>query len=45
MKDPDRNKDNLSFDGGDMQQTGEIRLNLRENSRQMLKENSKENVE
>ena len=45
MKDPDRNKENLSSDGGDMQHTGEIRLNLRENLRQMSKENSQANVE
>ena len=45
MKDPNKNKENLSSNGGDMQQTGEIRLNLRENLRQMSKENSQENVE
>ena len=45
MKNLDRNKDNLSSDGSDMQHTGEICLNLRENLRHMSKENSQENVE
>lgn len=45
MKDPDRNKENLSSEGGEMQQNGEIRPNLRENLRQISKENSQANVE
>jgi len=45
LKDLDRNKENLSSEGGDMQQTGEIRQNLRENLRQISKENSEANVE
>lgn len=45
LKDPDRNKENLSSEGGDMQQTGEIRQNLKENLRQISKENSQANVE
>lgn len=45
LKDLDRNKENLSSDGGEMQQSGEIRQNLRENLRQISKENSQANVE
>ena len=40
MKDPDKHKDNLSSNGSDMQETDEICLNLRENLRQISRENS-----